>query len=856
MNERSPSTALEGDPRREAARQVAQALIASGEIDGALALLCPLVEAVWPPEPATLALLAEAAARLGAPDRAAALLREALELTPSDVVLGRRLRELESHAAQPAAEAPAAPARLDLRRFLEYPGRHVVLRLPPEFPGYRDHSDLDVLCDDVEAFRAHLLACAAPYVAAGMRVEEHREGPHLHVDLFHPGASRLNLRFDVAASVPSLFEKVAVDPSLTEAVLAERQVVECRGARVSVPRQAHELALRLLEYLEWHERRPEKAKHLEYIDRANDFSFLDVINGYTGLWATLDTDRGQATLDLITKSAAELEALPSFRERPPRRKRMDYFMIWGHGLAHAEQILEIIRGHAAFRIVTIVKRSIPDMPAFVRRVYEADTVPLEHLLAKTRYLASVPPEVLFILVVNRDPQEQYFGEGEFRHIQCRHVKAIKEEVRDRFNPRRDGARTEDHVIHGSDYQSQVRHLLSVLGLPTLEHFAREPNPRLDAPYHIEPFERFDLREVPLSLLRARILGQGDVPLEETPHCRYLAGDEEAYRAYHAAHMGVELTDDHFPAAFERLRASFDPERPAPGGKVNALLAAPIEGGAYRILDGVHRAAILQHRGCSAARVAVPSWALGPTATASSGVVRVEAGPPPAPGYVLDGRCQIPGLARLYELFLGYRSHGCFVEFGAFDGDYVSNTSGLADLGWRGLYLEPVPEYFRKCVERHRRNGRVSVLNCAVGPEEAEIDIHVGGPLSTASRSALARFQALEWSRGHHGGQEVRARQRLLESVLVENRIEPGFDLLVVDVEGYEWNSLRRFDIDAWKPRMVIIELHDSNVEYDNEWEDCDHLVRYFDRSYRVVYKDFSNTVYVRRDIRQRPSGSA
>src|SRR3990172_6177098 len=286
---------------------------------------------------------------------------------------------------------------------------------------------------------------------------------------------------------------------------------------------------------------------------------------------------------------------------------MDYFMIWGHGLAHAEEIVEVIRDHPAFRIVTIVKHRVQDMARFVQRVYEADTVPMQHLIAKTRYLLSTPPQILFILVENLDPQEQYFSEGRFRHIQCRNVKAIKEGVRDRFNPRRDTKRTEDHVIHGSDYESQVRHLLSVLGLPPVDHYRREPNPRLNAPYHIHPFDRFEVRELPLSSLRARILGRGDVALEETPHHRYLIGDAEAYRAYHAAHMGVELTDDHFPAAFERLKASFDPDRTERGGKLGLVLATPLGDSTFRILDGVHRAALMLHLGRSTVRVAVVSW---------------------------------------------------------------------------------------------------------------------------------------------------------------------------------------------------------------------------------------------------------
>src|SRR5258706_14970608 len=52
-------------------------------------------------------------------------------------------------------------------------------------------------------------------------------------------------------------------------------------------------------------------------------------------------------------------------------------------------------------------------------------------------------------------------------------------------------------------------------------------------------------------------------------------------------------------------------------------------------------------------------------------------------------CQIPILEGLYEQLFGQRADGCFVEVGAFDGETYGNTAGLADLGWTGLYIEPV-----------------------------------------------------------------------------------------------------------------------------------------------------------------------
>ena len=69
-------------------------------------------------------------------------------------------------------------------------------------------------------------------------------------------------------------------------------------------------------------------------------------------------------------------------------------------------------------------------------------------------------------------------------------------------------------------------------------------------------------------------------------------------------------------------------------------------------------------------------------------------------YTVNDDCQIPLLDWLYDRHFGLINDGQFVEFGAFDGEYVSNTCFLADMDWRGLYVEPVPEYFEKCRARH------------------------------------------------------------------------------------------------------------------------------------------------------------
>lgn len=209
-------------------------------------------------------------------------------------------------------------------------------------------------------------------------------------------------------------------------------------------------------------------------------------------------------------------------------------------------------------------------------------------------------------------------------------------------------------------------------------------------------------------------------------------------------------------------------------------------------------------------------------------------------------CQIKKLNWLYEKHFGLINDGVFVEVGAFDGEYVSNTSCLADLGWRGYYIEPVPEYYEKCKKRHVNNVSTKVFNFAIGHIEEYVKINISGVLSSIDKNTTKKFMELSWAKHLITSNEVEVQQVTLDSFLTKQNIGKNIDLISIDVEGYELNVLKGFDIGYWQPKMVIIELHDQNLDYKDTWDIQDEIVLYIEsKNYRVVYKDFTNTVYVR-----------
>ena len=196
-----------------------------------------------------------------------------------------------------------------------------------------------------------------------------------------------------------------------------------------------------------------------------------------------------------------------------------------------------------------------------------------------------------------------------------------------------------------------------------------------------------------------------------------------------------------------------------------------------------------------------------------------------------------------------QTDGTFVEVGAYDSETISNTSGLADLGWTGLYVEPVPSFASACAHRHAANKRVLVANCAVGTKTGLVDLYIGLGLSTELQEQVEIYEQIEWMKGIHTGERIQVPEFRLDQLFVAARIEPAFELLVVDVEGSEDAVFKSFSLDVWRPQVMIVELIDRHPDFQS-FEDVtrrssDLRERIKRAGYREHYVDDVNTIFSR-----------
>ena len=292
------------------------------------------------------------------------------------------------------------------------------------------------------------------------------------------------------------------------------------------------------------------------------------------------------------------------------RERYAYFLIWGNGLQYKKEIINLLRNAEFIEILRIMKYRPKSVDHLVNAIYSYDYAPIQHLKGKTQYLLKTKPDAVFIFIRNMDPKERPFGTGAFKHTECERVKQIKEDIRNKFNPRKNGKRTEEHVVHASDNESQVDHILKYLGFKEgINLFKTTPNSVLSVPYYISKFEEFTIRRIKPSQLYCNILRNINgiitpeaIPIGETPHFTCLTGNPKPYKTYLTEFLGGPMTCDY--SVDNLMKLSENLRYLSPPHDTSYVLVKECRQNKFLILDGVHRASILKFRKVKSITVAV------------------------------------------------------------------------------------------------------------------------------------------------------------------------------------------------------------------------------------------------------------
>ena len=202
---------------------------------------------------------------------------------------------------------------------------------------------------------------------------------------------------------------------------------------------------------------------------------------------------------------------------------------------------------------------------------------------------------------------------------------------------------------------------------------------------------------------------------------------------------------------------------------------------------------------------------------------------------------------LWEMF-NQRREGFFIEVGAWNGISLSNTYFLEQMGWTGILVEPLRELFEDCV-RNRPRSRVVHAACTTPNQGATIKFTrvVGNEMLSCIHPEPAHAQRCR-SEGRQF-EEIEVPAVTLDRLIVRERNGPWpgpgpwkpkvgwqIDLVSIDVEGGEMDVLKGFNLDRFKPRVLLIE---------NNLPSGVAVAQYLQRfGYKRVHRQVINDFYV------------
>jgi len=140
---------------------------------------------------------------------------------------------------------------------------------------------------------------------------------------------------------------------------------------------------------------------------------------------------------------------------------------------------------------------------------------------------------------------------------------------------------------------------------------------------------------------------------------------------------------------------------------------------------------------------------------------------------------------------GFKRAGFYVDVGCNDPKIGNNTYFFYLLGWRGV-----------CIDPHQAFGEVYMkerpedvfVGCAIAEHDGDVTLHYGEHLTLSSLLPSER-----------NSNQCKVPSRRLDTLFKTLGVPAEFDILSVDVEGYEVEALRTNDFTAHRPRVIVVE---------------------------------------------------
>lgn len=180
--------------------------------------------------------------------------------------------------------------KLDLLKFFQLIENesYVVIKPSCKIPDYDIGSDIDMFCYFTDKIVGKITIFLSEYLDGKSKITVIDSPTKVHVDFIVN--NEINLRFDLYKQLP-IYRNISLKPAFFSSVIESslvRNITENnRTASVKVPSETDDLILRYVEYHEYYAARPDKIKHVEYIQQkvagneSEQIKMLDKLHYYT-----------------------------------------------------------------------------------------------------------------------------------------------------------------------------------------------------------------------------------------------------------------------------------------------------------------------------------------------------------------------------------------------------------------------------------------------------------------------------------------------------------------------------------------------------------------------------------------------
>jgi len=150
--------------------------------------------------------------------------------------------------------------------------------------------------------------------------------------------------------------------------------------------------------------------------------------------------------------------------------------------------------------------------------------------------------------------------------------------------------------------------------------------------------------------------------------------------------------------------------------------------------------------------------------------------------------------------VGNKSNGYFIELGASDGVFLSNSFFFEKvLGWNGICIEPNPEFSTKLTQN--RNCHIC-FSCVSNLDDREVEFAIDGHTSGAVETA-GPFT--------HINNKIKVKTKTLYSILKLYNAPKVIDYLSLDVEGQEYEIIKDFPFHEYRFNCITVEHNEPHT---------------------------------------------